>query len=267
MIDTEYFLKISGTSAANLHYESEMVSTSDRAKSLAQDGAESGTLVLTDFQTGGRGRGGNVWQCEAEKGLLFSLLLEPDIDPSLWYRFSLAVGVAVAMAIGNQGAEVGMKWPNDLQINGKKMAGILIEVVNGRLIVGVGINVNGLTFPEEIKDKATSLLNEGVELRREDLLVDIVRNIYQWGSLCGEAFPRVIEEVRTRCVLSGKRVSMTSQGKSLSGVVEAISDEGFILLRVNGELIEVVEAKDIRWAQDTFGLEAGSGKREASKSP
>ncbi len=245
MMDITRFLELSGLCKQGVYYEGEMTSTSDRAKELALAGAASGTLVITDYQTAGRGRGGNVWRCEAGEGLLFSLVIEPDIEPSLWYRFSLAVGVAIAISLEEYGLKVGVKWPNDLLINGKKFAGILVEVLADRVIVGVGINVSGMRFSSEIERRATSLLLAGASIQREELLARLVNNIFRWGSLCGEAFPRVVDEVNRRCVLKGREVSMISRGEKISGVVKTISPQGFLMLEVDGEVVDIIEAKEI----------------------
>src|SRR5436190_943041 len=140
-----------------------------------------GALMLAESQTAGRGRIGRSWHSEPENGLYFSVVLRPEVSPSLAPLFTLGCAVAMHHAVErNTRLEVDIKWPNDLLVEGKKIAGILAEIHAETdrihsLIVGVGLNVNHPALPEEIADRATSLrLASGRPQSRLDILVDFL---------------------------------------------------------------------------------------------
>lgn len=140
-------------------------STNERAKELARQGAPEGLLVTAEQQTAGKGRLGRPWQTPAGRALALSLLLRPLIPPTLAPRLTLVAAVAVAEAVrAETGLPVGIKWPNDLQIAGRKLCGILTEmeaeIEQVRFVVlGIGLNVNQTLaeFPPELRETATSL--------------------------------------------------------------------------------------------------------------
>ena len=143
-------------------YES-IDSTNAEAARLAEKGAVHGTVVTADTQTAGRGRRGRSWESPAGDNLYFSLLLRPDIAADKAPMLTLVMAVATARAIeGMTEQETGIKWPNDLVMNKKKVCGILTEMRMlqskiDHVIIGVGINVRDRIFSEELQDKATSL--------------------------------------------------------------------------------------------------------------
>jgi len=231
-----------------LHYHEQLDSTSDYAKELVAEGAESGTLVLAEHQTGGRGRGGNVWLSPTGESLLFTLIIDPDVEQTLWNRFSLIAGVALVRAIqglSDTPQPLTLKWPNDLYLNGKKCAGILTEIVGEKLLIGIGLNVSVNDFPPEISSKATSLLREGIELEREPLLAAIITEIFKAGSLAGENFGHIISAYNDLCMLTGKHISFTSAGNSLEGKVSRVGEDGTLIVDHGSETIRYNEAKDI----------------------
>lgn len=140
-------------------------STNERAKELARQGAPEGLLVTAEQQTAGKGRLGRPWQTPAGRALALSLLLRPPIPPTLAPRLTLVAAVAVAEAVrAETGLPVGIKWPNDLQIGGKKLCGILTEmeaeIEQVRFVVlGIGLNVNQAEeeFPPDLRETATSM--------------------------------------------------------------------------------------------------------------
>lgn len=140
-------------------------STNERAKELARGGALEGLLVTAEQQTAGKGRLGRPWQTPAGRALAISLLLRPPIPPTMAPRLTLVAAVAVAEAVrAVTGLPVGIKWPNDLQIAGRKLCGILTEmeaeIEQVRFVVlGIGLNVNQTEaeFPPELRETATSL--------------------------------------------------------------------------------------------------------------
>jgi BirA family biotin operon repressor/biotin-[acetyl-CoA-carboxylase] ligase len=141
-------------------------STNIMAKKLAEEGHPSGTLVVAEQQEAGRGRRGRTWQSPQGSGIFMTLLLKPDINPNNASMLTLVAALAVSKAITEEtGISAGIKWPNDIVVNGKKVCGILTEMsaqfdyVN-HIVIGIGINVHNDTFPEEISHMATSLFLE-----------------------------------------------------------------------------------------------------------
>lgn len=155
----------------------EIDSTNTKAKELAEQGYPSGTLVVADRQIAGRGRRGRSWDSPAGIGIFMTLLLKPDINPNNASMLTLVTALATAQTISDvTGAEAKIKWPNDIVINGKKVCGILTEMsaqfdyIN-HIVIGIGINVHNESFPEEIRETASSLLLEsGKRIHRADLI-------------------------------------------------------------------------------------------------
>lgn len=159
-----------------VHLES-VNSTNDYAKEIANR-VPGGTLVISEEQKKGKGRLGKSWKSKAGEGIWMSLIIKPKIEPFKAPFLTLVAGASIVKALDTLGVNATVKWPNDIILNGKKICGILTELsaemerVN-YVVVGIGINVKTLEFPEDIKEKATSLYKEGHEISR----VDIVRQI------------------------------------------------------------------------------------------
>lgn len=160
-----------------IFFYEETDSTNNQAKNLASEGAEHGTLVVSDKQTQGKGRRGRSWSSPAQTGIFMSLILKPACSPEHASMLTLVAALAGARAVRKvTGLSVGIKWPNDLVVNKKKVTGILTEMSadTGRIhyvVVGVGINANMTEFPEEIRETATSLcLEAGHEVDRAELI-------------------------------------------------------------------------------------------------
>ena len=161
-------------------YYKELDSTNTKIKELAKEGAESGTVVVADRQTAGKGRRGRTWDSPGGTNIYMSILLRPEVKPSQAPMLTLVMAYSIAKVLQKQGyCDVQIKWPNDLILSGKKICGILTEMeLNGEeishVIVGVGINANVKEFPTELTDKATSLyLEKGQEVDRKQLIQEI----------------------------------------------------------------------------------------------
>ncbi|MGH2812887.1 MAG: biotin--[acetyl-CoA-carboxylase] ligase, partial [Actinomycetota bacterium] len=167
-----------------VRYLEETDSTNRVAMEWADQGAPEGCLVVADFQTAGRGRLDREWFSPAGASLLFSLILKPGIVVEDLGILSLAGAAAVCGALGGVGADPRIKWPNDVRLNGRKVAGILAEasVEIGRavsVVLGVGMNVSieEDEFPPELRDIATSLLREtGSRADRIEILCGFLRS-------------------------------------------------------------------------------------------
>jgi BirA family biotin operon repressor/biotin-[acetyl-CoA-carboxylase] ligase len=144
------------------------------------DGAPEGAVAATDEQTEGRGRLGRTWQAPAGTSLLFSIVLVPPVAPERMPELSLVAGTAVAEAIeAETGLRPTIKHPNDVLIEGRKVAGILAEASEGRVVLGVGVNVSqtAAQLPQGVQTPATSLSLEGASVGRVELLAAILERL------------------------------------------------------------------------------------------
>ena len=172
-LDTEYVGK-------NLYIYKEVSSTNTVAKFLSKNNAENGTVVISEKQTGAKGRSGKSWESPLG-GVWLSIIVNPIVDYSKLPLITLATGVAVAKTLERVGVEnPEIKWPNDIMINGKKVCGILTEAVTKfnrieSVIIGVGIdaNLNVTDFPEELQSGTTTLKEELHKEGNENLLIKI----------------------------------------------------------------------------------------------
>jgi BirA family transcriptional regulator, biotin operon repressor / biotin---[acetyl-CoA-carboxylase] ligase len=199
-------------------------STSDEARALAAHGAPHGTLVTAAQQTAGRGRQGRAWVAPAGRALLCSLVLR---DPG--ELVSLAAGVAVAELAG---AQARIKWPNDVLVDGRKVAGILVE---GRpqeewAVLGIGINValRPQDFPPELRERAGTLGREVADI--EPLLATLLAALERWLNVSDA---EVLDAVRARDALLGREVSWAAG----TGVAAGIDDQGRLLVRTGSETV------------------------------
>ena len=174
-----------------INYYDETDSTNQRAKEYinSQDvsSAKLPQLFVSEIQNAGRGRLGRSWVSPPNEGIWMSYLCKPALSPEQIPSVTLLAGLAVARAINSFALqksifnlEAQIKWPNDIVINKKKICGILTELIGSTscIVCGIGINVNSLTFPDELSNKATSLLKEtGVVWNREKLIAIIIKNL------------------------------------------------------------------------------------------
>jgi BirA family transcriptional regulator, biotin operon repressor / biotin---[acetyl-CoA-carboxylase] ligase len=222
-------------------------STNDVAKAWADDGAPDGAVVSADEQTSGRGRRGNAWICPPGQALAFSQILRPTMPRALWSRLALIAGLAVAKALEGCGLQAEVKWPNDVYVSGKKVAGILVEAGNEPVIVGVGINVNVSCFPDELAERATSLyLEQGREWDRIDLLEKIAHRMMLLCRRAEAEFPELLTQIRERCALTGKRVSLRIGEEFHVAEVLGIGDRGELLIQRNDQPESLLQADEIR---------------------
>jgi len=224
-----------------------LVSTNDLAWAEAQEGCPEGTLVVAEEQTGGKGRLGRSWHSPYGQGLFFSLVLRPLVNPQEVARVTMLAAVAIASAIDKvTGLNAGIKWPNDLLVDGKKVSGILAEMQGEQdrvnfLIMGVGINVNHELndFPEELQPVATSLkLAGGRQVERVRLLQACLESFEQWYFLWLEqGFAPVLARWKELSVTLNRAVRASTLKKTWEGWAQDVDEDGALLLRLpNGEL-------------------------------
>lgn len=222
-------------------------STNDELRQLAQDGAADGLTLLALEQTAGRGRRGAQWFSPPGDALAFSILVRPDEPKSLWPRLALAAGLAVSEAAEGFGCRAGIKWPNDVWIDHRKVAGILVEAGQDFAIIGIGINVHTTEFPAELSTIATSMaLAGGTCTSRAEVLEAIVRRFALRRNQIGADFPHLIRSVRQRCVLTGHHVSLNTASGPLRGIVSGISDSGELLLDTPTGTLALIQADEVR---------------------
>jgi BirA family transcriptional regulator, biotin operon repressor / biotin---[acetyl-CoA-carboxylase] ligase len=222
-----------------LHYRETLDSTNRVALQLAREGAAEGTMVLAEGQTAGRGRLNRGWQSPPGCNLYLSVILRPPIAPSEASPITLMTGVAVAETIASVcAAGVGIKWPNDVQIRGKKVCGILTEMrrAGGKtaVVVGIGLNVNIQKdgFDPGHCATATSLREEtGRDHSREDLLVLLCERLGHWYEIfLHQGFAPVREGWLVRSQMAGKQVRILFRDEVQEGVVEGIDRDGALLI-------------------------------------
>jgi len=222
-------------------------STNDELQQLARDGAPHGLVLLAHEQLSGRGRRGNSWSAAAGENLTFSILLRPEETKAHWPRLALATGLAVAESLEEFGCTAGIKWPNDVWIEQRKVAGILVEAGADFVIVGIGINVHTTEFPAEIADSATSLqLALGRAPGRERVLEAAIRRFAVRHTRIGGDFPLLVEAINQRCVLNGARVVLITASGPKSGVVRGISPNGELLLETSSGTEALIQADEVR---------------------
>ncbi len=234
-----------------IHHYYRIGSTNSEAMRAATEDAPEGSVFLAEEQLAGRGRGAHNWHSARSSGIYCSVILRPAMPPSDALIFSLAAGLAVQAAVTEIAPQVAvdLKWPNDLLIGGKKFCGILIEM-NAEatrvrhLVVGIGINVNEVKFPAELREIATSLRAEtGTEWSRVELLAALLKSLdREYRNLVEnrDVRPWIIRRFEeASSSVRGKKVSVEENG-SLAGVTEGLDERGFLRVRTPDGLTTIV---------------------------
>lgn len=221
-------------------------STNFLAKELAAGGAPSGTLVIADEQSKGRGRKKRSWFSPPRSGLWFSLILQPE-EVRDYPLLTTAAGVSAVKAIKKAcDTEPKLRWPNDITLNGKKCAGILVESrLSGAkpkfFIAGIGINVNieKKNFPSQLKLTATSLLIEcGKKISRTHLLKELIKEFFLNLKISSH---EIIKDAKEFSEILGKKVRIISGREITEGVAENLTSSGSIIIKTeNGERKEIL---------------------------
>lgn len=229
-----------------LHYYSQVESTNQIARELAKKYAVAGTVVLADRQTGGEGRLGRRW-VSGDGGLWFSVILKPSIQLENTPPITLMASVAIAEAIEkNTQLKPGIKWPNDIYINGRKVCGILTEVVTGEddsysIIVGIGINVNITkeAFGQELTLTATSLSMElKREVERDEFFYKTLYQLEKWYTIWHDrGFQPIKDAWKKHNITLGNQVKISSYDEIIYGQALDMDDHGALLVKgSNGEM-------------------------------
>jgi len=225
----------------------ETESTNVHAKAMAVHGTPEGTVIVADSQTQGRGRRGRDWFSPPREGLYLTVILRPQIRPMEAPRLTLMTSVAVAEAIeSTTAANCRIKWPNDVLIGGKKVAGILTEIHSEMdavnfIVLGIGINVNTPreSFPEELRERATSLFIEtGRSLSRVTLLQACLERIEaHYEEFNDGRFDDVMARWRERSDIIGREIEVDMINRRCRGVAVEFDADGVLILKdENGNL-------------------------------
>ena len=233
----------------------ETTSTNDVIEKLARDGVKEGAVVLAESQTKGRGRLGRKWMSPARKGLWFSVLLRPQLRPQAVTRLTIASATALARAIRDQtGTTPEIKWPNDILIRGKKVAGILTEMSAEldrvkHVILGIGVDVNLAAgeFPAELRKQSTSLrIETGETVDRAELAVAILHEFDRdYARISSGQFETVADEWEERCETIGRNVVIQVGERRIEGCAESLDADGALLVRTQHGHLERVIGGDV----------------------
>lgn len=242
------------TMGQTIYFYEETDTTNNRARELALEGAPEGTLVVAEKQTAGRGRRGKVWESPLGTGIWMSLVLRPQIMPAEASVLTLLCGLATAEAIeAETGLSAGIKWPNDILINGKKAVGILTEMDCEMsevhfVIPGIGINVNTASFPPEIADIATSLYLEcGKTVSRRRLVhkvLELLEEHYETFLRTG-SFAAMLEDYRKHCITLGKEVHVLGREPFFAEALDITSEGELLVRRADNGKEEVVFSGEV----------------------
>jgi BirA family biotin operon repressor/biotin-[acetyl-CoA-carboxylase] ligase len=233
----------------------ETQSTNDVAEKLARDGVPEGVVVFAESQTRGRGRLGRKWISPARKGLWFSVLLRPDLRPQAATQLTVAAATALARAIhAHTDLRPEIKWPNDILVRGKKVAGVLTEL-NAELdhvkylILGIGVDVNLAPgdLPAELRKIASSLkIEAGQAFRRADLAAAILRELDRdYERIRKNQFAAVADEWAKHCSTLGHRVVIHIGERIVEGRAESLDPDGALLLRTDHGHLERIIGGDV----------------------
>lgn len=226
----------------------ELNSTNIQAKLEAEKGASHGTLVVTDSQTAGRGRRGRTWESPGGTNLYFTLILRPEIQPQQASMLTLVMADAVGRAIEQEtGLQAGIKWPNDIVVNKKKVVGILTEMSLERdyiqyVVVGVGINVGRQEFETELAKKATSLETEaGRTIKRGPLLARVMQEFeadYQLFLKAGD-LTLLLDSYHKMLVNRNVQVQVLDPQGDYQGIARGITPKGELLVETEHGIKQV----------------------------
>ena len=224
----------------NVIYYDETDSTNNRAKEAGNNKEPHGTLFVADMQMAGKGRRGRVWKSPSGSSIYMTILLYPDIPPVKAPQLTLIMAIAVAEGIREvTGLETKIKWPNDIVVNGKKICGILTEMSTeidyiNHVVIGVGINVNQDTFPDDIKETASSLKMElGKRIKRSGLIAAVMKIFEKYYEIFQETedLSGLQELYNSMLVNKDREVKVLEPGNEYKAYAIGINQTGELIVR------------------------------------
>jgi BirA family biotin operon repressor/biotin-[acetyl-CoA-carboxylase] ligase len=241
--------------AHRFHYFEKIGSTNTHARALAEAGAREGEIVIAEAQTEGRGRLGRRWESPPFTNLYFSVILRPGLPARHAPQITLAAAVALADAAGAfLPSPPAIKWPNDILVDGKKLAGILTEAAcsSGRVeyvVLGIGLNVNYRleTMPETLRQRATSLAGlTGKNLSRESVLARLIHDLDRcYGDLEEAGFKALRQRWEERFGWRGRRVRVDLGDDAIFGTALSIDRDGALILQDDDGRRRTIVAGDV----------------------
>jgi len=239
----------------DIHVFQETTSTNDVVEKFARDRLKEGVVVFAESQTKGRGRLGRKWMSPSRKGLWFSVLLRPDLQPQETTQITVASATALRRAIqSHTGLKAEVKWPNDILVNSKKTAGILTElsaeldhVKYVILGIGVDVNLNPSDFSAEFRKSTTSLKIElGKPVFRAELAVVILRELDRdYARITSGRFATIADEWEEHCTTIGQEVVIRTGDRQVRGRAESLGEDGALLLRTDHGHLERIVGGDL----------------------
>lgn len=230
----------------------EIDSTNNELKRQAESDADHGMLAVSEVQTAGRGRMGRPWSSPAGSGIWMSLLLRPHLMPIQASGLTLVMALAVREAIVKlTGAECGIKWPNDIVADGKKVCGILTEMsaepdrIN-HVVIGVGINVTDDSFPEEIRDRAISIWQIcGQKIQRAELVAEILKDFERFYEqyLQNGDMTSLLKEYNAALINCGQTVRVLDPKGEYEAVARGIIPSGALIVEKDGKTREIISGE------------------------
>lgn len=235
--------------ANSIHYFPTISSTMTEASRLAAAGSPHGTVVIAEEQTAGMGRLGRSWTSPAEVGIYCSILLRLPLPPAGFPIASLVLGLSTAEAIQKTTAlACDLRWPNDVLIEERKVAGILTHLVDNCIVAGIGINVNQTSFPPDLRTPATSLrlASNGRVQAREDVLVALLESIDTFSSLLiSEGASSILRAFTSASSYAlNRRILIEENGAR--GITAGLDENGFLLVRSDSGRLERLAAGGVR---------------------
>ena len=237
-----------------IHFHETVGSTNELAFRMAHDGAEHGEVVVAEQQTAGKGRRGRAWISPPGLNLYFSAILRPELPPQRAPELTLVAAVALTEVLREAGVDASIKWPNDVQIDGLKVAGILTELSAEPervhfVVLGVGVNLNARSehFPEELRSTATSLaLVRGQRVPRALFAAALWNRLEEWLDLHLETgFGAVRQRWKELSSTLGQDVLVRTDRQEFQGLAEDIDTSGALLVRTEDGSVERVLAGDV----------------------
>lgn len=221
----------------NLYFYESLSSTNEVAKELLRkDGVPDSFLVVADEQTSGKGRWGRSWW--SPKGGLWCSLVMPPIDiPALRAAFSVVRTIKKVTPL-----RAGIKWPNDVLVRQKKVGGVLVEREKGKLIIGVGVNINQESFQKELSGATSLSLELGSSLSQQEFLYEFIADFEL--NMTNE---HLIDSVRKQLLLLGERVTVKVKGDLKTGDFWDIDNDGALLFRESTGIIGKLTSSDVEF--------------------
>lgn len=229
----------------NIFFCDTINTTNDWAKANCEK--PDGSVFIAEVQTNGKGSRGRGWTSPRGTGIWHTILLKPHISPTEVSQITLIAGLAACQAIGMNSM---IKWPNDIVIDGKKISGTLtemsseIDMVN-YVVCGIGINVNTAEFPDEIKDKATSMyIEQHKKFERNEIVAKLLNSFEHYYNLfITEGLPSIMEDYRKNCITIGREVQVLFNKETVRGLAVDVDDDGQLVVETDSGTIHVTSGE------------------------